>query len=70
MSLLSRYYYKKYMMKTLTDRMTNEDSINDTLLKIIKKSSHYFDKHESYESATFGFFAQSGNLTDFNREFV
>lgn len=70
MSLLSRYYYKKYMMKTLTDRMTNEDSINDTLLKIIKKSSHYFDKHESYESATFGFFASSGNLTDMNKEFV
>lgn len=70
MSLLSRYYYKKYMMKTLNNRMNTEETIQDTMSDIIKRSSRYITNHESYESATFGFFASSGNLTDLKKDLV
>lgn len=62
MSLLSKYYYKKYMMKTLADRVS--DTVKDDMIDIIKRSSNYSLHHESYESATKGFFASSGNLTE------
>lgn len=62
MSLLSKYYYKKYMRKTLTDRMNGTEEVTNVI-----KEKHHLSftstfSNETYESATYGFFAMAGNV--------
>lgn len=59
MSLLSKYYYRKYMIKTLTRRMNEEEEFPE----IQDRPSNYSmlsTMDETYESATSGFFASAG----------
>jgi len=62
MSLLSKYYYKKFMIKTLTDRMnkteeTQKYDINDGVM-----ASRLSLSNETFESAAYGIFASAGEI--------
>lgn len=63
MSLLSKYYYRKYMVRTLTRRMNDEEE-NPILPNGLSNGSLLSTMDETYESATSGFFASSGEKTD------
>lgn len=65
MSILSRYYYKKYMIKTLSKRMScfgcsTPDRKEEPMMGTSRSLLTAID--ESYESAASGFFASSGQL--------
>ncbi|MCR5260813.1 MAG: hypothetical protein K6C94_03140 [Candidatus Gastranaerophilales bacterium] len=65
MSILSRYYYKKYMQRTLSNRMANaygNADLNDITQEVNEVRSALSAINESYESAASGFFASSGQL--------
>lgn len=59
MSLLSKYYYRKYMVRTLTRRMNDEKDFPN-LQNIPSDYSLLSTMDETYESATSGFFASAG----------
>ena len=59
MSLLSKYYYRKYMVRTLTRRMNDEEEFPN-LQNVPSNYSLLSTMDETYESATSGFFASSG----------
>jgi len=63
MSLLSRYYYKKFMLKTLSDRMNNLDEVTNTIIENDKFRSRLSVSNETYESAAYGLFASAGEIT-------
>jgi len=61
MSLLSKFYHRRYMRKTLEQRARNlENDIDENL--DIKRSLLSTD--ETYESANSGFFASAGEVID------
>jgi len=64
MSLLSKYYYRKYMVRTLTDRMNeqNQAGLEDITREVNEIRSLLGTVNETYESAASGFFASSGEL--------
>lgn len=58
MSLLPRYYYRKYMIKTLTNRY---NGVEEDFSKFPnQRYSLLGTLDETYESASKGFFASSG----------
>ena len=64
MSLLSRYYHRKYMYNTLTSRMScyGTASFDDVTKDVNEVISLISNINETYESATSGFFASSGQI--------
>lgn len=64
MSLLSKYYYRRYMERTLTARMNNqeEELLNDIVSEVNQIRSLLGTINETYESATQGYFATSGEV--------
>ena len=71
MSLLSRYYHRKYMVKTLSERMSNytgNEGIENLANDVNEVRSLLSTVNETYESATSGFFASSGQLIDLGFE--
>ena len=62
MSLLSKYYYKKFMMKTLTDRMNRTEEITDDTVQTQNIISRLSLSNETYESAAHGIFASAGEI--------
>lgn len=64
MSILSRYYYKKYMVKTLTNRMScyGGGDLKDIAQEVNDVRSMLSTINETYESAAAGFFASAGQV--------
>jgi len=62
MSLLSKYYYKKFMVKTLSDRVKNVNEVTDVITISRHGKSRLSLFNETYESAAFGLFASSGDV--------
>lgn len=64
MSLLSQYYNRKYMVKTLSARANfQQDEQNyDIINEVSKIRSLLSNINETYESAAQGFFATSGEV--------
>lgn len=64
MSLLSKYYYRKYMVRTLTNRMNEvqEEPLNDIINEVNQIRSLLGTLNETYESAAQGYFATSGEV--------
>ena len=63
MSLLSKYYYKKFMVKTLTDRMNKLEDVTNSIVESSKAKSRLSVSNETYESAAYGLFASSGEIS-------
>lgn len=64
MSLLARYYHRRYIRKTLEDRERNiKNSVDNSNDNMITKRS-LLSSGETYESATSGFFASAGEVVD------
>lgn len=59
MSLLSKYYYRKYMVRTLTRRMNDEEEFPQ-FKNAPADYSLLSTMDETYESAASGFFASAG----------
>ncbi len=68
MSLLARYYYKKYMVRTLTDRMNNVEDMMDNIVSEAGRMRSLLSSNETYESAAYGLFASSGELCEATSE--
>ncbi len=67
MSLLSKYYYRRYMVKTLTNRVNKyEEGLNDIISEVNEVRSVLSTVNESYESASQGFFASAGTVLSKN----
>ena len=67
MSILSRYYHKRYMMKTLSERMSSyggNEGLENLANDVNEVRSMLSTMNETYESATSGFFASAGQLTE------
>lgn len=64
MSLLSRYYYRKYLHRTLTCRMScyGGNDLQDIANEVNEVRSMLSTINETYESAASGFFASSGEI--------
>jgi len=62
MSLLSKYYYKRFMIKTLSDRMNHTEEVTNAITEGTKMKSRYSLSNETYESAAYGLFASSGEI--------
>ena len=62
MSLLSKYYYKKFMIKTLTDRMNKTEEMTDNVSKTTDIMSRLSLSNETYESDAYGIFASAGEI--------
>lgn len=67
MSLLSKYYYRKYMVRTLTRRMNDEEEFPN-LQNVPSNYSLLSTMDETYESAASGFFACSGEKIEQEEE--
>lgn len=64
MSLLARFYHRRYIRKTLENRARNEqNNVDDSNDNIITKRS-LLSLGETYESATSGFFASAGEVVE------
>ena len=71
MSLLSRYYHRKYMVKTLSERMScysGNEGLEDIVSDVNEVRTMLSTMSETYESATSGFFASAGQLADVGYE--
>ena len=66
MNLLPKYYYRKYIDKVLKFRISHPDeNINVIAIDVnnnVRLKSLLNVINETYESATNGFFASSGNI--------
>lgn len=64
MSILSRYYHKKYMQRTLTNRMScyGQTDLSDITQEVNEVRSALSAINETYESAASGFFASAGQI--------
>ena len=62
MSLLSKYYYKKFMIKTLSSRIRNAGGDTEMTDVSDRSRSRLSLHNETYESAAFGLFASSGEV--------
>ncbi len=62
MSLLSKYYYRRYMRKTLEQRALNKENNVEDNFSPRRKS--LLSNDETYESANSGFFASAGEIID------
>lgn len=60
MSLLPKYFYRRYMLKTLNNRVNGVEE--DRLRFPNQRYSLLGTFDETYESASKGFFASSGDL--------
>ena len=70
MSLLSRYYYRKYMERTLTKRMnSNNNSLDDIVKEVNEVRSALSTINETYESAASGFFASGGEVINTSSQY-
>ena len=70
MSLLSRYYYRKYMERTLTNRMnSNNNSLDDIVKEVNEVRSALSTINETYESAASGFFASGGEIINTSSQY-
>lgn len=64
MSLLSKYYHRRYMKKTLEARAKNaENNVEESIDNNSPRRS-LLSSDETYESATSGFFASAGEPVD------
>lgn len=64
MSLLSKFYYRRYMRKTLEERALNKE--NDVEESNTGRRKSLLSNDETYESANSGFFASAGEIIDSN----
>lgn len=71
MSLLSRYYYRKYMVKTLTNRMSccGSPELDDIVKEVNEVRSALSTINETYESAASGFFASGGEVINTSSQY-
>lgn len=64
MSLLAKFFHRRYMRKTLEARAKNEqNNVEDENDNLINKRS-LLSTGETYESATRGFFASAGEVVE------
>ena len=61
MSLLSKFFHRKYMIKTLTERMNQTEKDQQETKPTHSRLSAI---NETYESAANGFFASSGEIVN------
>lgn len=50
------------MRKTLSDRMNNTEEVTNVITETNNKDKSFCMTNETYESATYGFFALAGNV--------
>lgn len=64
MSLLSKFYHRRYMRKTLETRARNaENNVEESIDNNSSRRS-LLSSDETYESANSGFFASAGEVID------